>query len=54
MSPKHWQWRTYFVALVVVEPNDLELRDAPYITKSVPCYLTKAKEKLAELRLKDI
>jgi hypothetical protein len=26
MSPKHWQWRTYFVALVVVEPNDLELR----------------------------
>ena len=26
MSPKHWQWRSYFVALVVVEPNDLELR----------------------------
>lgn len=26
MSPVHWQWRPYFVALVVVEPNDLELR----------------------------
>jgi len=27
MSPKHWQWRSYFVALVVVEPNGLEIRD---------------------------
>ena len=26
MSPKHWQWRSYFVALLVVEPNGLELR----------------------------
>jgi hypothetical protein len=26
MSPARWQWRPYFVALVVVEPNDLELR----------------------------
>ncbi len=23
MSPKDWQWRSYLVALVVVEPNDL-------------------------------
>lgn len=27
MSPKHWQWRSYFVALVVVEPKGLEIRD---------------------------
>ena len=26
MSPVQWQWRPYFVALVVVEPKDLELR----------------------------
>lgn len=27
MSPKHWQWRSYFVALVVVGPKGLEIRD---------------------------
>lgn len=27
MSPQHWQWRSYFVALVVVEPKSIELRD---------------------------
>jgi hypothetical protein len=26
MSPVQWQWRPYFVALVVVEPKGLELR----------------------------
>jgi hypothetical protein len=26
MSPVQWQWRPYFVALVVVEPKELELR----------------------------
>ena len=26
MSPVQWQWRPYFVALVVVEPKSLELR----------------------------
>jgi hypothetical protein len=25
MSPVQWQWRPYFVALVVVEPKGLEL-----------------------------
>lgn len=27
ISPKHWQWRSYFVALVVAEPKGLEIRD---------------------------
>lgn len=27
MSPVHWQWRSYFVALIVVEPKGLEIRD---------------------------
>jgi hypothetical protein len=26
MSPVQWQWRPYFIALVVVEPKGLELR----------------------------
>lgn len=26
MSPTAWRWRTFFVALVVVEPKDVELR----------------------------
>ncbi len=26
MSPKLWQWRPYFIALVVIEPKDLEFR----------------------------
>jgi hypothetical protein len=26
MSPAQWQWRPYFVALIVVEPEGLELR----------------------------
>lgn len=27
MSPVHWQWRPHFVALVVVEPKGLEIRE---------------------------
>ncbi len=26
MSPVQWQWRPYFVALVISEPQDLEIR----------------------------